>query len=187
MSATSMYDALEPKQRRFVDEFVVDWNATQAAIRAGYSKKTAAAIGSENLTKPAIQSAIKERTDRVTESAGLTAKRVVEELARVAFSDMRRFTTWSPGTGVTLIDSATLSDDDARCVAEVSETTSQHGSSLKFKLHDKIGPLKELAERMGIDRELMQRLYPELDAESRKQRVLTLLKGAKDRAQAGGA
>ena len=49
---------LSPKQQRFVEEFLIDLNATQAAIRAGYSEKTAAAIGCENLTKPEIAAAI---------------------------------------------------------------------------------------------------------------------------------
>ena len=53
--------ALTPKQRRFVDEYLIDLNATQAAIRAGYKKNTARQIGSENLSKPAIAKAISSR------------------------------------------------------------------------------------------------------------------------------
>ncbi len=51
---------MTPKQQRFVDEYLIDLNATQAAIRAGYSKKTARAVGSENLTKPDIRAAVAE-------------------------------------------------------------------------------------------------------------------------------
>lgn len=62
--------ALTPKQARFVAEYLVDLNATQAALRAGYSARTAAAIGAENLTKPEISEAIRaaeaERKQRVT-------------------------------------------------------------------------------------------------------------------------
>lgn len=54
---------LTPKQRRFIDEYIIDCNATQAAIRAGYSKKSAKKIGQENLTKPQINKAIKELMD----------------------------------------------------------------------------------------------------------------------------
>ena len=53
--------ALTEKQRRFVDEYLIDLNATQAAIRAGYSKKTAKQIGTENLAKPAIKTYIDEQ------------------------------------------------------------------------------------------------------------------------------
>lgn len=82
--------ALTSKQRRFVDEYLVDLNATQAAIRAGYSEKTARAIACENLTKPdiadAIAAAMKERENRTH----ITQDRVLQELARVAFFDIRR-------------------------------------------------------------------------------------------------
>lgn len=49
------------KQQLFCDEYLIDLNATQAAIRAGYSEKTAKAIGSENLTKPDLKKYIEER------------------------------------------------------------------------------------------------------------------------------
>ncbi len=51
---------LTPKQKRFCEEYVVDFNATQAAIRAGYSKKSAYSIGPENLKKPKIRNYIRE-------------------------------------------------------------------------------------------------------------------------------
>ena len=53
---------LTPKQNRFVEEYLIDLCATRAAVRAGYSEKTARQIGSENLSKPAIQEAIAEAT-----------------------------------------------------------------------------------------------------------------------------
>ncbi len=52
---------MTPKQKRFVEEYLIDLNATQAAIRAGYSKKTAESIGHENLRKPKIAAAVAER------------------------------------------------------------------------------------------------------------------------------
>ncbi len=58
--------SLTPKQARFVEEYMIDLNATQAAIRAGYSKRTAGRMGTENLSKPviaaAVQKALTERT-----------------------------------------------------------------------------------------------------------------------------
>ncbi|SAI62909.1 Terminase small subunit [Bordetella trematum] len=74
--------ALTNKQRRFVDEYLVDLNATQAAIRAGYSAKTAGQIGDENLKKPqiaaAIQEAQAERSERVQVTADYVLSRMVE-------------------------------------------------------------------------------------------------------------
>jgi len=79
---------LEPRQLRFVEEFAVDCNATQAAIRAGYSQRTARQIGYENLTKPYIQQAIKTRLQQHTEAVGVTVERVLKELVRMAWVDI---------------------------------------------------------------------------------------------------
>ncbi|MCT9255024.1 terminase small subunit [Acinetobacter baumannii] len=73
---------LTPKQQRFVEEYLIDLNATQAAIRAGYSEKSAQEIGAENLSKPmvakAIQEALQERKERVQIDADYVLKRLVE-------------------------------------------------------------------------------------------------------------
>ncbi|WP_033134156.1 MULTISPECIES: terminase small subunit [unclassified Acinetobacter] len=73
---------LTPKQQRFVEEYLIDLNATQAAIRAGYSENTAKEIGSENLTKPNIAKAIAEaqakREERTKIDADYVLKRLVE-------------------------------------------------------------------------------------------------------------
>ena len=58
---------LTPKQKRFVEEYVIDCNATQAAIRAGYSPKTAYSIGQENLKQPEVMKAIAEKQKKVSE------------------------------------------------------------------------------------------------------------------------
>lgn len=81
--------ALEPRQQRFVDEYLIDLNATQAAIRAGYSEKTAAVIGCENLIKPNIQAAIVAAQKARAGRTELTADRVVGEVAKILFADPR--------------------------------------------------------------------------------------------------
>ena len=74
---------LTAKQRRFIEEYCVDFNATQAAIRAGYSKRTAYAIGAENLRKPQIREAVERR---------------LKELSMTAAEATRRLTDWGRGT-----------------------------------------------------------------------------------------
>ena len=81
---------LTPKQNRFIDEYLIDLNAAQAAIRAGYSKKTARSIGQENLTKPDIQTKFLERSKAFCEKAGITKDRVLLEITRIAFFDPRK-------------------------------------------------------------------------------------------------
>lgn len=77
------------KQAAFVREYVKDWNATQAAIRAGYSEATAKEIGYENLTKPHIKAAIEVRLTQIAAVAEVDAAMVVRELLDVATADMR--------------------------------------------------------------------------------------------------
>ena len=80
---------LEPRQQRFVDEYLLDLNATQAAIRAGYSEKTARQMGAENLSKPAIQAAIAQAQQERAERTGITADRALREAWNVATADAR--------------------------------------------------------------------------------------------------
>ena len=74
---------LTPKQKRFCDEYLKDLNGTQAAIRAGYSKKTASVIATENLAKPYIAEYVKERMENLEKSAVADAQEVVEFLTAV--------------------------------------------------------------------------------------------------------
>lgn len=76
---------LTTKQRRFVQEYIVDYNATQAAIRAGYSENTAGGIGAENLKKPQIQAAIQAELDKQAQRTAVNADRIIQELAIIAF------------------------------------------------------------------------------------------------------
>ena len=79
---------LTPKQARFVDEYLVDLNATQAAIRAGYSSKRADAMGHENLRKPEIAAALKERMDKRAERTQIDADWILKRLAQDATADV---------------------------------------------------------------------------------------------------
>lgn len=84
------WEALGSKQQRFVEEFLVDCNGTKAAIRAGYSRKTARQMAAHNLTKPAICSAIKFRRDQLTANCDVTAERTLYHLACICFADIRK-------------------------------------------------------------------------------------------------
>lgn len=82
--------ALTPKQQRFVDEYLVDLNATQAAIRSGYSRRSAAEQGHDLLRKPQVAAAVQAGQAARAERTGITADRVLTELARIAFADHRQ-------------------------------------------------------------------------------------------------
>ena len=75
---------MTPKQERFVEEYLIDMNATQAAIRAGYSKKTAGVIGDENLKKPKIATAIAETRAEISKKLNITVADVIAGLRKEA-------------------------------------------------------------------------------------------------------
>lgn len=80
--------ALTEKQKRFADEYLTDLNATQAAIRAGYSEKTARSIGQRLLTKVDIQKYIQERLKERQERAEITQEMIVNELCKLGFAEV---------------------------------------------------------------------------------------------------
>lgn len=142
-------------QQRFVQEYISSpvgeqpFNATQAAIRAGYSEKTARSQGQRLLTKVYIQAAISKHLLPLTQKTDISVERVLRELARIAFSDVREVMAWGPD-GVKLKKSSELSDDAAAMVAEVTETTTEHGGSMRLKVHDKKGALDSLAKYLKM-------------------------------------
>ena len=83
-----MTGKLTPKQQRFVDEYLRDLNATQAAIRAGYSEKTAREIGAENLSKPVIREAVDAALQSRSEKTQIDAEWVLRRLAAEAEADI---------------------------------------------------------------------------------------------------
>jgi len=137
--------ALTARQARFVAEYLIDLNATQAAIRAGYSEKTARTVGCENLAKPNIAEAIQSAQAKRETRTEITQDRVLAELARVGFADMRKAVTWG-NLGVTLKDSAQIDDDTALAIGEVS----QGPNGIKIKMHDKLAALDKIARHLGM-------------------------------------
>lgn len=154
--------ALTAKQERFVAEYLVDLNATQAAIRAGYSAKTAHSVGHENLKKPEIAKAIQEAQAKRSDRTEITQDRVLQELARIGFADIRKAVAWgrSPvdteaseaepnGLGVypvELMPSSQVDDDTAAAISEVSLTQ----TGVKLKMHDKLSALEKIARHLGM-------------------------------------
>lgn len=136
---------LTPKQARFVEEYLVDLNATQAAIRAGYRQQHAGIIGFENLTKPYIRDAIEAAQRERSARTGVTADRVVQEIARVAFSSMSDVMTWGP-SGAKVRPDDEITQEAAAAIAEISETH----AGVKVKLHSKVAALEQLAKHVGL-------------------------------------
>ncbi|KUZ35266.1 terminase small subunit [Burkholderia territorii] len=150
---------LTPKQALFVDEYLRDMNATQAAIRAGYSAKTAETQGPRLLGNVRVQQAISAARERLAKKFEITRERVMLEYARLAFADPRNF-FHADGT---LKRVPELDDDAAAALAafEVMEEFDgsgkdrfQIGVTSKVKWADKKGALDSIAKIMGwsVDR-----------------------------------
>lgn len=140
---------LTPKQAEFVRQYLVDLNATAAAIRAGYSERTAKSQGQRLLTNVDVSAALAAAQAEREQRTEITQDRVVSELAKIAFGSLRDVMEWGPN-GVTLKSSEELTDDQAAGVAGVSENATQNGSSLKIRRHDKVKALELLGRHLGM-------------------------------------
>ena len=137
---------LTARQTRFVEEYLIDLNATAAAKRAGYSEKSAYSLGQRLLKHPgvaeAVDAAIQERTERL----GLQADDVVLELRRIAFSDIIDYMEWDSST-VRVKKSHEIPTEARRAIAGM--TRSANGS-VQVKLHGKVRALEMLAKHLGM-------------------------------------
>lgn len=146
---------LTAKQKSFIIEYLIDKNATQAAIRAGYSKKTAGAIGDENLKKPEIQKAINILIEKQEQRTLIKADDVINELKKIAFLDIRGAFTEQ---GM-LKDLSDIPEEIAHAMAgiEVMELYDGRGNdrekigyTKKVKLSDKVRALEMLGKHLKI-------------------------------------
>ena len=140
---------LTPKQERFVQEYLVDVNATQAAIRAGYSKKTATEQASRLLTNVKVSEAIAKGQQARAEKTGVTAEKVIAELALIAFASMGDYLNLSDPEKPT-IDLSNLTPAQAPVIAEVTYEKRGIERRVKIKLHDKLNALVSLGKHFGL-------------------------------------
>lgn len=138
---------LTTKQRRFVDEYLVDHNATQAAIRAGYSAKTASETAYENIRKPQIEIAIQEALQKQQARTEITADWTLKEIYRLASFDPRKM--YDENGNLKKI--ADMDDDTAACIGGIDVQESPLGEvTKKFKIWDKNTALGNLAKHFKL-------------------------------------
>jgi phage terminase small subunit len=151
---------LPPKQQRFVDEYLVDLNATQAAIRAGYSARTAQEQSSVLLSKPMVAEAVARAKAERSARLGLTADRVLMELAAIGFARMPDYAEWGDRNQMRLRPSVELDERQAAAIVQVVETEKfvkslDRGDTLwsrerSIKLHNKVSTLKLMGQHIGM-------------------------------------
>lgn len=155
---------LTDKQARFVREYLVDLNAKQAAIRSGYSARSAEVEGSRLLKNAKVAAAIARERRAVSMRTGITPERVLLELAKFGFSDIRKAIKWRAQVAevgededgdpvlrianeVVLIDSDKMDDDTAAAITEISQTKD---GALKIKMVDKRAALVDIGRHLGM-------------------------------------
>ena len=142
---------LTPRQRRFAEEYLVDLNATQAAIRAGYSPRTAEVQGSRLLSNANVQRATAAGMAARSKRTEVAADRALLEIARLGFSDLRRL-FHEDGR---LKHPCEWDDDTAASVASIEVVTRNLGDGVveyvrKIKLWDKGKALEQLSKFLGL-------------------------------------
>ena len=140
---------LTEKQRRFVDEYLIDLNATQAAIRAGYSVKTAKDIGCQNLAKLNIQQAVSEQMAERSKRTGVNQDRIVLELAKIAFVNAADVIDSDDATikaGATADDTAAIQSVKVKVIP----TKEGEGVEREIRLNDKLKALELLGKHLGM-------------------------------------
>jgi phage terminase small subunit len=149
---------LTPKQARFVAEYLIDLNATQAAIRAGYSRKTAEQQGCRLLRNAQVAALVAAKTAKQLEKADLTAARVLEELRRLGFSDLGTAFTADGG----LMKLTDMPAEMRAAVASVKvakkNLTAGDGKTedvVEVRLWDKTRALESLAKHFGLLKETL--------------------------------
>lgn len=148
---------LTEKQKAFVREYLVDLNATQAAIRAGYSEKTARQAGHRMLTNVDIQQAIQSALQKREQKLEITQQSVVNELAKIGFANMADYMRVGPG-GDPVLDFSKLTRDQSAALSEVTveDFTDGRGEDardvrrVKFKLADKRAALVDIGRHLGM-------------------------------------
>lgn len=141
---------LTEKQKRFVDEYLIDLNATQAAVRAGYSVNRASEIGYQLLHKTTVSNAIDKAMAERSKRTGISQDRVLQELAKMGFAKI-----------TDVVDSETAkikegaSEDDLACIQSIKIKPNEWGTEREVKMYDKRAALVDIGRHLGMFKDNM--------------------------------
>lgn len=160
---------LNPKQQRFCEEYIIDLNATQAALRAGYCANTVNKSGPANLVKVGIRDEICRLKAKRSERTEIKVDDVVWELAKIGFSNLADYMTVDEDGEMHLKDFEQIDRSKLAAVEsiKVNMTRNKDGEreyiTTQFKLHSKINALEQLGKHLGIyERDNEQRVPKEI-------------------------
>lgn len=152
---------LAPKQVRFVEEYLIDLNATQAAIRAGYSKKTAEQIGHQLIQKTLVAAAIAKAQEKRSEKLEITVDMLIRELWLIGHSDIKDYLTIDEGGSSIAKQFEDMPEGASRALEMIEENRtikeSADGSDsnivnskIRFKMHSKLGAIELISKLLGF-------------------------------------
>jgi phage terminase small subunit len=155
--------ALNPKQERFVAEYLVDLNASQAAIRAGYNQRWAKNHGYRLLRTGSVARAVATAQADLAVKIGVTVERIVTELARIGFADIRDVVQWrsvpaasDTGAGetnaraISVVEVKNADELTPDAAAAIAELSLQPSGGVRVRLHDKRAALVDLGKHLGM-------------------------------------
>jgi len=145
---------LTPKQKLFCDYYLISLNATDAAIKAGYSERSAQIIGFENLTKPIVKEYVEAKQVKLQEKIEVTQQMVLEELHKIGFSNIQDLME----EGFSFKDIIELEKNQAAAIESVKVKTttrtfdgnSETTKEVTLKKFDKVKALEQLGKHLGF-------------------------------------
>lgn len=141
---------LKPQWLKFIQEYIILGNAAEAARRAGYAEKWADRMGHALIENNRVKAEINRQVTKTLSHRDVTKKRILSELARVAFGSLDDVATWSK-TSVKFIASKDLDRGAKAAIQEISQKTG-NTNERKIKLHDKVKALDTLGKYMNLDK-----------------------------------
>jgi phage terminase small subunit len=137
---------LTAKQQRFVEEYLIDLNATQAYIRAGYKNYDSAGVeANKTLNIPKVRQAVDEAMAERSKRTGINQDRVIQELAKLAFVNISNAVNLKTGE---IRKDAT--EEDLACIQSIKIKPTEFGTEREIKFYDKKGSLEQLGRHLGL-------------------------------------
>lgn len=151
MAKGSSTPGLNAKQKAFVREYLKDFNATQAAVRAGYSAKTAHSSGPRLLEHDGVQAAIAKGQERAQQRADMTVDDVVRGFQEIAECDVTSVVGWNEQGELVVTSFDSVPPEVRRCISEIRQTETKDGTrSIAIKFYSKTEALTKLGQHFGM-------------------------------------
>jgi len=150
---------LTEKQKRFIEEYVIDLNATKAAERSGYSKRTARNIGCENLTKPNILKKIHEKLKENTDDPEKRLNEMMNTLKVISFAIITDYLEMKDGE-ISIGNLKNINRNKLAAIQQIQITDTKYGKNQKLKLYDKLKSIEILGKYIDIEKLISDKEEP---------------------------